>query len=135
MGRQVAQDLLQTRGQAPTEGRRGMKVEERVEELERRLAQYHAQLETAIEQRDRFVLKAAWGSVKGAIICGVFIAAIVASKRWFPTLGWLAAGGIALVAAIAALIIAGLVGLYLERIEADNSGKFWRLPRWDADKD
>ena len=27
-----------------------MKVEERVEELERRLAQYHAQLETAIEQ-------------------------------------------------------------------------------------
>lgn len=112
-----------------------MKVEDRVEELERRLAQYHAQLETAIEQRDKFVLKAAWGSVKGAIICGVFIAAIVASKHWFPSLGWLAATGIALVAALAALIVAGLVGLYLERIEADNEGKFWRLPRWEADKD
>lgn len=112
-----------------------MKVEQRVEELERRLAQYHAQLETAIEQRDKFVLKATWGVVKGVIICAVFIAAIVASKHWFPSLGWLAATGIALVAAIGALIAAGLVGLWLERIEADDSGKFWRLPRWGADKD
>ena len=112
-----------------------MKAEQRIEELERRLAQYHAQLETAIEQRDRFVLKAAWGAVKGAIICGVFIAAIVASKHFFPSLGWLAATGLALLAAVVALIVAGLIGLYLERIEADNEGKFWRLPRWAADRD
>ena len=109
-----------------------MNVEQRVEALERQLSRYHAQLETAIEQRDRFVLKAAWGAVKGAIIGAVFIGAIVAGRDWYPGLGWPALLGIALLAAIAALILAGLVGLWLERVEADDKGKFWRLPRWEA---
>jgi hypothetical protein len=109
-----------------------MNVEQRVEDLERQLSRYHAQLETAIEQRDKFVLKAAWGAVKGAIISAVFIGAIVAGRDWFPGLGWLAMLGIALLAAVAALLLSGLVGLYLERIEADDTGKFWRLPRWEA---
>ena len=37
-----------------------MDAGQRIEELERRLARYHAQLETAVAQRDRFVLKAGW---------------------------------------------------------------------------
>lgn len=109
-----------------------MNVEQRVEALERQLSRYHAQLETAIEQRDRFVLRAAWGAVKGAIISAVFIGAIVAGGDWYPGLGWPARLGIAALAAIAALILSGLVGLWLERIEADDKGKFWRLPRWEA---
>jgi len=107
-----------------------MDAEQRIDELERRLERYHEQLETAIEQRDRFTLQATWGIVKGLIISGVFIGAIVASGRWFPSLSWLATAGITIVATILAVIFAGLIGLYLERMEEDDAGKFWRLPKW-----
>jgi hypothetical protein len=112
-----------------------MSSEQRIEELERRLARYHAQLETAVAQRDRFVLKAGWRVVRWTIVAGVFVGAVLASWHWYPGLGWLARAGIALAAAVLALLLTGLVGLWLERIEGDESGKFWRLPRWEADGD
>jgi hypothetical protein len=111
-----------------------MDAERRIDELERRLERYHEQLETAIEQRDRFVLQATWGVVKGVIIGGVFIGAISATEHWFPNLSWLATAGITILATILAIIFAGLIGLYLERMEEDDASKFWRLPRWGPDK-
>ena len=112
-----------------------MDAGQRIEELERRLALYHAQLETAIAQRDRFVLKAGWRVVRWTIVAGVFAGAILACWHWFPGLGRPGIIGVALAAAIVALLLTGLVGLWLERIEGEDDGKFWRLPRWDADKD
>ena len=110
-----------------------MNAAQRIDALERRLERYHAQLETAIEQRDRFTLKATWGVLKGIIIGGVFVGALLASGRWFAELGWLAMAAITIVATLLAVIFAGLIGLWLERAEADESGKFWRLPRWKAE--
>jgi hypothetical protein len=40
---------------------------------------------------------------------------------------------ITLVATLVAVLLAGLIGLWLERAEADESGKFWRLPRWQTE--
>jgi hypothetical protein len=110
-----------------------MNAAQRLDALERRLERYHAQLETAIEQRDRFTLKATWGVLKGIIIGGTFVGALLASGRWFPDLGWLGTVAITLVATLVAVLLAGLIGLWLERAEADESGKFWRLPRWQTE--
>ena len=110
-----------------------MNAAQRLDALERRLERYHAQLETAIEQRDRFTLKATWGVLKGIIIGGTFVGALLASGRWFPALGWLGTAGITLAATLFATIFAGLIGLWLERAEADERGKFWRLSRWQTD--
>ena len=110
-----------------------MNAAQRIDALERRLERYHAQLETAIEQRDRFVLKASWRVVRWTIIAGVFVGGLLVGRHWFPGLGWLALGGLALAAAVLAAILTGLIGLWLERAEADDSGKFWRLPRWQTE--
>jgi hypothetical protein len=110
-----------------------MDADRRITELELRLTRYHEQLEAAIEQRDRFVLGAAWGVVRGILIPAVFIGALAASRHWFPSSGWLVTAAITVGATLLALLIAGLIGLYLERAEASDEGKFWRLPRWSRD--
>lgn len=110
-----------------------MDADRRIEELERRLARYHEQLETAIEQRDRYVLKSAWRVLRLVIVAGVFVGAIAGMAHWAPNASWLVAAAIAVGAAVVAFIFSGLIGVYLERAEADNAGKFWRLPRWAKD--
>jgi hypothetical protein len=110
-----------------------MNAAQRIDALEQRLERYHAQLETAIEQRDRFVLTASWRALRWTIIAGVFVGTLLVSRHWFPGPGWLAPGGVALAAAVLAAILTGLIGLWLERAEADETGKFWRLPRWKTE--
>ena len=108
-----------------------MDADRKIEELERRLARYHEQLEAAIEQRDRFVLRTAWSAMKALLVAGVFLAAMVGARHWFPTSGWLITAAVTVGATLLALLVAGLIGLYLERAEASDEGKFWRLPRWN----
>jgi hypothetical protein len=98
----------------------------RVDDLEARLEQHFEELNAAVEQRDQFVLGAAWGTVRGLTSAGAFIGVPIALKSWFGWDGWwLGVAGF-----VGAIIVLVAMAGWNERNQADDEKKMWRLPKW-----
>ena len=104
------------------------KLRQQVAELEWRLAKHHEALNDAIDQRDKFALNSSWGIVKAAAFISSFIAANYIFKEWLEWEGWLAG----ILSGVLALVILGLLGVYIEKGETGDQGKLYRLPEWKS---
>lgn len=100
---------------------------QRVGSLERRLNRYHEWLESSIDQRTTFNLKATWGILHGVIGWGAFAGSAYLLNDWFGPVGWL--GGVGIIAAAFAAM--GYVVYRTNRSEEDDHKKLDRLPQWD----
>lgn len=101
-------------------------LEQRVIELERRLARYHEVLEDALEHDRQFQLGATWGFINSLVGAGTFLAVLWgAEKLGFD--GWL----LGTLAAVAAL--AGWAGAsaWSDRGRLADLKKLSQLPKWE----
>jgi hypothetical protein len=102
-------------------------TQRRIEDLELRLAKYHAHLETAIAQRDRLAMDTAWGvqqSLYTLTGVGLFI---FLYKQYFDGYGWI----IDFLVGIGYLAICIGVSGWLNKIRASEVERLSKLPDWD----
>ena len=108
------------------EAREINQLKDKVEDLELQLDQHFRELNAAVEQRDKFVLSATWGIVKGATSIAAFIGVPIALKNWLGWDGW----WLGIAGFFGAMIVLIAMSGWHEKGHADDEKKMWRLPEW-----
>ena len=99
-----------------------------IEELELRLSSYHAELNEAVEQRDRLAIDAAWG-VHGAFTSTLAVLLLLyVFDRFIGWHSWL--GGIGVGVAIFAVQMVTRMSSNSARMKEVDT--FATLPTWDS---
>lgn len=103
-----------------------MTAEERIDDLEWRLSEYHEWLVEAIAERDRLAIYAAWG-VHYALYSAIgTVAALYAIHRFVGDSGWLA--GILLVVAL--MTVPMMIHFWSNGARMKEVDRFAKLPDW-----
>jgi hypothetical protein len=110
------------------------KLRERISDLEWRLEQHHRALKEAVEQRDKFVLGAAWGPINAGAFFLTFLPAFYLAEKliekvlgWHGVLAWIVSAVIGFVVGFIAFC---LMIAYLDRQQKGDESKLWKLPEW-----
>jgi len=107
-----------------------MTANERLDELEEHLSEYHELLAESIAERDRLALDAAWG-VHGQLYTLIAVFAIIYGfERFIGTRGWMELTGV-VIAIVGAQL---LVPMWSNSERMKEVDRFARLPEWKPNK-
>lgn len=102
-------------------------LELRVHSLECQLANYHADLEGALEHDRQFQMKATWGIVNTLVGVSAFFGVLWATDKWLKMDGWF----LGMIAGVAAFVAWGAAAAWSDRGREGDLAKLPHLPRWE----
>lgn len=100
-------------------------LERKIQDLERRLAEYHEHLENALDHDRQFQLKATYGFVNGVVGAGAFIGVLWGADKLGMD-GWV----LGAVTAFAAIIAWAAAAAWSDKGREGDLKKLSQLPKW-----